>query len=77
MLGSVHSVPEGAFQPKLLCTRFSGFAIPIDSDGAACISYSVLVITSPARGHLAGMSLETHWGGGGVLRKRLARLGWC
>jgi hypothetical protein len=59
MLGDVHSVPEGAFQPKLLCTRFCRYVIPIDRDGAACIAYSVLVVTSPDKRHLAGVSLES------------------
>lgn len=62
MLGGVRSVPEGTFLPQLLCTPFSRHAIPIDSDGAACGSCSVLVITSPARGHLADVSLETQQG---------------
>lgn len=62
MLGGVHSVPEGTFHPQLLCTPFSRHAILTDHDGAACVSYSVLVITSPARGHLAGVSLETQQG---------------
>lgn len=58
----VRTLPEGAFRPQLLCTRFSRYTVLTDSGGAACVSSSVLVITSPAKGHLAGVSLVTQRG---------------